>query len=489
MKIIFIIVDALRWDYLTHNGYSRPTTPNLDRIAKDSLVFNHAYATINQTDQSLTSIFSGTYPLTHGLERHAAFLTPERLESLNAWNLVYLPQILSQANYSTIGIDWLHRWHQWGFDWYQGRDDQAGRTRARRAAQRFPAAAAAAARFLRMLGGSWTALGTKPGVNAARATKIALEALESEPQDTFLLVHYWDAHLPYLPPYEYLNEMSTISLPGEQRDIRTIVNGLCKSEEYKEWAKKYVVRDAKTTGDLIRQYCSAVRSIDEQIGKIYRHLEDKGMLDETVLVITSDHGENLFEDGYFIEHSGVRERVIHVPLIVKLPHYSAAVIDQVVSHVDIVPTLADYLDLPHAQEFDGDSLIPLLASDDSAKSRAIYFQSRLEEGRWGIIDGRCKYVEDRHLQDHTCPYCENKHHPTAELYDLSDDYAEATDLVAALPNKARSMQMQLKDFGDHLIERKNQWGTAGHPEAGMKRYDQDEKTWMERRLKSLGYLD
>ncbi len=493
MKVIFVIIDCMRWDYISSNGYPRPTTPNIDRIAEQSCVFERAYAAINQTDQSLTSIFSGCYPITHGLEQTAASMSHRRLASLNAWRIQYLPVLLKEAGFVTLGVDWLDRWHRWGYDWYWGRDRRRGRWLLRQAFSPFAKMVLSMARHVQFRGSNVAQLVTmKPGVNAETATDWALKILERYYEsDVFLMLHYWDAHAPYdVKREELLDVMDRITLPGEDRNVRALIELLCKSKEYKKWALNYVIRDATTTGQLISQHCASLRTVDEQIGRIHEYLEGHCLSDQAVLVLTADHGENFFETERFIEHTGVRENVIRVPLIMRFPGVGPCQIDQVVSHVDLVPTLADYLGLQVSPWIDGLSLMSTMAEGQPLDREYVYFQSRLTEPNAcrGIVGERYKYFRRIQANASTCRYCNRLHAPPAELYDLINDEAERNNLAHGELELAKKLSMSL----DHLVERLSERSAliaSEKAEADDFVYDEKDRAEMERRLRGLGYLD
>lgn len=492
MKIIFIIVDAMRWDFMSGNGYPRPTTPNMDALAERSAVFERAYATINQTDMSLTSIFSGAYPLTHGLEQTAASTPLQQLNELNVWRIRYLPQLLQDAGFGTFGADWFDRWHQWGYDWYWSKHERRTLWLLRQIATQMPRLAGRMMRLLQRTKGSPALLSTKPGINAEEATSHAIRFLrERKKKDTYVMLHYWDAHVPYMPEaLAYLQEMKSTPISGEDQAVEAILERLCKSDLRKRWLKSNVVRDAETMGDLIQQYCSALRTVDDQIGRLCGFLTDNGLMEESVIVITADHGENFDENGYFFEHSGVAEHVMHVPLIINFPSATPVRIDDVVTHVDILPTLLEYLGLPIPDIIDGQSLLPLMAGNKLYLRDEIYFQSRLEDQMWGIIaDGKYKVVAYRENPIPTCHHCGKRHHEPLELYDLSADPAGIHSIATQSPDLADRLAHRLQETVGKLQARRDQEWQRQDSRSQVATYTAAEQMKLDRRLKDLGYIE
>ena len=106
---IIIVVDALRARNLSCYGYSMKTSPNIDELAKEGVLFEDAYCCINTTDPSLTTIFSGKHPSSHGILSHGVQITTEEVREFNKTGTILLPEILKSQGYTTIAIDWLGR--------------------------------------------------------------------------------------------------------------------------------------------------------------------------------------------------------------------------------------------------------------------------------------------------------------------------------------------------------------------------------------------
>lgn len=119
-NILFIVIDACRARNLGCYGYNKPTSPNIDRLAKEGVLFENAWACTNFTDVSLTSIFSGKYPISHGITAHGDQIREEHTQKLKRRNIKFLPEILKSKGYTTLAVDWLGRWHVKGYDYYSG---------------------------------------------------------------------------------------------------------------------------------------------------------------------------------------------------------------------------------------------------------------------------------------------------------------------------------------------------------------------------------
>ncbi len=119
-NIVFIVIDACRPDNLGCYGYSKNTSPNIDKIAGDGILFENAFSSVCVTDSSLTTMFSGRYPLTHGILAHGLDVTDRQIQDLGQSGTVFLPEILRGKGYTTLSVDWLGRWHTRGYDFYSG---------------------------------------------------------------------------------------------------------------------------------------------------------------------------------------------------------------------------------------------------------------------------------------------------------------------------------------------------------------------------------
>lgn len=117
-NILFIIIDALRVKNLSCYGYEKEVSPNIDDLATQGILFADVYSCINTTDPSLTTIFSGRYPLSHGILGHGARVTVEEINQFNSFGIQLLPEILKSHGYTTLAVDWLGRWHKRGYDYY-----------------------------------------------------------------------------------------------------------------------------------------------------------------------------------------------------------------------------------------------------------------------------------------------------------------------------------------------------------------------------------
>lgn len=322
-NVILISIDTLRADHLGCYDYDRPTTPNLDRLCEDSVVFSESIAHAPSTLHSHASILTSLIPHHHGAGWGGKTrLSPEALS---------LAEIAQQAGLATAAftgggqMDRIFGLDQ-GFDTYQ-----------------------------------------QPGAAHFYGTvKRASEWLETRPnRPFFLFLHTYETHHPYEPDQRFL-ELFEKDYSGDLPDQISV--GLLREINRKERPLE--------EGDLehiINTYDAEIRSMDEGLQHLIAFLQENSLYEDTMIVFTSDHGEEFGEHGRIGWHShSLYDELLKVPLIVKFPnqeHGGTRVEDQV-GGIDIAPTVLAALGLPAPEVFQGKDLTPL-AAGAGMESRAV----------------------------------------------------------------------------------------------------------------------
>ena len=221
MNVILIVIDALRVKNLGCYGFKDKVSPNIDKIAKEGVLFKNAFSCINATDPSLTTIFTGKYPMTHGIIKHGALVKREDIEKFYKTNRWTLAKILKSEGYKTLAVDWLGRWHRIGFDYYSGilRDKQYGKTR------EYKVKKEVILKFLISRLRQYPTLfrilkSTKYKLSGKRAKEVPKALIFGDAEIVteqakqlimkyyknkfFLFIHYWDTHAPYSVSYTHL---------------------------------------------------------------------------------------------------------------------------------------------------------------------------------------------------------------------------------------------------------------------------------------------
>jgi arylsulfatase A-like enzyme len=362
-RILLIGIDTLRPDHLGVMGYDRPTSPNLDALAAQSILLTDAVAPAPRTRPSFRTATTGRWPL-------AAITAPT------------LGATLTAAGFSTAGIVAnVHLSPMLGMsEGYQGWDYHDGDI-------------------------------------ASSQVDRSLSWLKSHrDEDSFLFVHFMDPHVFYLAPGRYRDRFTGGLSPG----------GI--SDRFNRWDIASRAEVAPLTAEeqafITARYDGELAWLDAQLARLIRGA--LALPGETLLILHSDHGEELWEHGGFEHNHSLYREVIGAMLWIRPPGgWSGGPhrIDAAASLADIAPTLYDLLDLPDPPPTDGTSLMPLLSDTPDTELLAALHDRPLPLGhmmfdteRWGVIQGDGKYIL------HTDSGRE-------ELYDHAADPDEQVDLA------------------------------------------------------------
>lgn len=381
-SIVLITIDTLRADHLGCYGYFRETSPGIDALAGEGILFERAYAPMSTTLPSHVSLMTSLNPLQHGVQGNFMHL---RTALTTSDELHTAAQIFARIGYTTAAFISCtplksHSGIAAGFEVY-GEPE----------------------RLLRA---------------AKETTDAALEWLaENEQRPVFLWLHYFDPHQPYEPPAEF-------------KDSFTGTKGL------RRFLKDRGVQVNERLIANNNQYDGSILSLDSQLQRLFGELKTRGLYDSSAIVFTADHGEGLGQHGW-VDHGPIYEEDIHVPLIIKLPGASSHRGERrtdLAALIDVLPTLVGALDLPisdqeHSQ-FTGRNLL------GGGSEREYVFSQRVARGRrWGpglkyaLTGTRWKYYHLTEGED--------------ELYDLGEDPAELENLIAEQPTLAQTMRLEL----------------------------------------------
>ncbi len=424
MNFVLISIDSLRADRLGCYGYPRPTSPNIDELAAQGVVFESCFAPGVPTQPSFTSLFTGQFPTTHGIVAHRGRWV------LDA-NAPFLPEILREHGYATAAVDNLANDHQnWflrGFETYINPRER----------------------------------GTFP--DCFQFNRPAIDWLRDSRRDPFfLMVHYWDPHTPYMPPMRYRD----LFYKGDP----TAGNGGSLDGFYRRplmdwWVPKWLDRMAAgwpgaagpqiTDIDFVRsQYDAEVRCADDGVAQLVGELDALGILDETAVIIFGDHGEELGTHGIFFDHHGLYESNIQVPLVVKWPGASGGVrVSSLVQHVDLAPTVLAAAGLPPCEEMDGRSLRDAVEGKGDLEDGGLLLTEECTwMAKWALREEGWKLIVAREADFYG--------KPERELYDLNSDSEEQHNLVESEPDRVRDMETRLEDL---LAERLARAGRTDDP--------------------------
>lgn len=449
-NVILIVIDALRARNLGCYGYSKNTSLNIDKLADEGILFKNAFSTTNATDSSITSLFSGKYPLSHGINTHAEQVTKDIVHKFEKSGIKFLQEILKKRGYKTVSIDYLNRWYKRGFDKCLPNTTESISILENILMKFFDNSPLkiklSMIKFQNKIFKNGIVKGEKFTDIAVR--NIIDFAKIKEP--FFLFIHYWDVHLPYDPPKNFLKFFSEqeYNQKLELKKIINKINGIWGSR------LKIFTENLKTTNEMLARYDACIKYVDQQIGKIIDTLKQYHIFDDTIIIITSDHGESLVEHGIYFDHHGLYDESIHVPLIIKLPKKMFSNrIDAFVQHIDIVPTILDTINIPFKDNFDGVSLLPMINNGVDIRD-FIFAEESYTQKKKCIRTKEYKYISSETKMDAICRYCGITHGGNEELYNLINDPKETKNILSEKPEIVKELKNKLISFIDYLIDKK-----------------------------------
>ena len=347
-NVVFILVDALRADHLGCYGYHRETSPVMDRLAAQSFRFANCFSQGNRTELSVGSLFTSLYPSMHHVRQRgdrASILAAERET---------LAESMRDAGLTTVSLannPFVKR--EWGLG--QGFDTLVEFHTGYSALRPY--------QYLRKLG-FYESPDSAYKIASTRAEFIIDEALGQlsrlEDSPFFLYIHFMDVHHPYLPPYPY--DSAWITEGAYTGDLRRLWD-----DNWGSFNKLPCEEEVLAPAELLRiidLYDGAIKYVDHEIGRLLNELASRGLTDNTLVIITADHGAEFMEHGdIFHKTQFLYDEVTHVPLIVHLPGQSQGETrEQIVRHIDLMPTLQDVFGVPMSDVAEGQSLLPILTT-------------------------------------------------------------------------------------------------------------------------------
>ncbi|UCF34917.1 MAG: sulfatase [Phycisphaerales bacterium] len=442
-NVILISIDTLRADHLSTYGYFRKTSPILDRLAAQSIVFDQAFTPMSHTLPAHVSMVTGMHPATHNV------LT-------NGWQYTgsfpTLAERLGQLGYARAGFVSgfpLNRdcGMARGFDVYEdtGRDEQ----------------------------------GHIPKIPGDLATARAIEWLKRRPKSPiFLFLHYFDPHTPFFVPP---NTQRPFSVDQPLREYMQAL-GVADVDINDIFVRGAVQLNYQAVPDLaaaINEYDNQVHHVDRLIGHTLTALGRLGYLRNAFLIVTSDHGEGLGQHHYYSHGLYLYEEQLRVPLIVRRfgGNWPAKRIPSTVSPLDLVPTVLELLGQPEDPQLHGRSLLPLITGTEQAPAgRWLLAQRRKFPGdklqTWGRFASEMPLRAVRG-DDNLKYFLEGD--GTEQLYDLATDPLETENLAARRPGDCERLRALLEGLQTRY--------ESAAIEAGE---EMDEETM--RALRSLGYV-
>lgn len=430
-NIVLITIDALRADHLSCYGYGRNTSPNIDNIAEKGIIFSNAFAPSSWTAPSVVSLLTSVYPINHGVIHGVGYKKNQTLHVQEVFSdqLFSLAEILKAQGYTTFGVaSNLHLGEQFGFG--RGFD------------------------YFKCL----------PFLAAPQVNKTVFSWKDEirHAEKFFLWIHYFDPHHYYHERSPWIADYTSPALTKELELFK------------KSWGElKQLIpvfkKDPQTLSNLIALYDSEINFVDSSIGELFQTFE---LDNNTLIVITSDHGEEFLEKDQLGHGSNLFGETINIPLIVKLPQrFQKTEIKRHVSLLDVTPTILQSIDIKPPEQTLGKSLLQtndllfwlkkILLRSDTIK----YNFSEMDTSSTlkAIITPEWKYIYDYKRE-------------SGKLYNIQVDPLELHDLV----NKR-------VEESSHLKERLFRWVSTAKKYPTRKQ-DFQLTSEEKEKLKGLGYI-
>jgi len=424
LNLVLISLDTTRADHLSLYGYPLATTPNLDRFARSSLVFEQARTVVPLTGPSHASVFTSLYPHRHGAFRNGVRLKEDRTT---------LAEILLARGYQTAAFvsGWTMRGTISGLNQGFLRYDDSFPTRYKVVNRE------------------------RLAEDTVEAVRVSLDQHPLRPP-FFLFVHFFDPHAPYRhhPGIRELLEIQAQALPPERREPKALA------------------------------YDSELAYLDLHLGALLQMLRLRGMLEETAVLIFSDHGESLGEHGYWGHGRKVYEQTLRVPIVLHAPGWfpEGRRVRDPVTTLDLLPTLLTLLGVPRPPDLtvEGRDLALRLRTGEPLPEERLYFETFK-----GTLKRFTKYFA-RQVPEHPSylgcvegpfKFILQPEASLLEIYNLDADAAETQNLADRSPGRWQGTDPA------PLLRSWYQEGRNRKPHRTVLSRDEIEQ------LKSLGYVE
>jgi arylsulfatase A-like enzyme len=437
--VIIISMDTTRADQFGFMGNRLVQTPRLDAIAAESIVLTDCMAVAPTTLASHTSLFTGKYPHHHG--------TPRNGYMVNRDNIM-LAEILKEAGFTSAGFAGSFALDR-RFDFAQGFDtyDQT---------------------FDVLVGDGGADENQRRAEKVTNAVVAYLDA-QGVPDRLFLFAHYFDPHSPYAAPAPFHSMYHSKGEPGLSPAIE-IDEHFEADQGHEQIGRR-----------LITQYAAEISYMDFHIGRLFDELRRRGILDEAILLVTSDHGESLMEHPRSFSHGYlVYQATMHSVGVIRLPggEGGGRRIEEPVSSIDLLPTLLDILGISPPPGIDGEA-IPLGMTDDALPQRTRFGQATRPRKRHETDPRWMNILKARYIRSGRHKFIQTPYLGTEELYDLESDPSEQRNLLQAPSPETLEIAARLRT-------ELTAWAESADPLPT--RFEPSQRDETRERLKSLGYL-
>lgn len=480
-NVILISMDTVRADHLSLYGYERDTTPNLKKLSQEATLYSNAIATSNMTLPSHASIFTGLYSRSHGTHHVFETQNPSDDNSGVSYEWAHnmplddkfntLAEILSEKGYRTMAVvanqgylGHSYRLDQ-GFQHYDYRTPVPFLGRFRGGVHSFYLRQSIHTILSQFIHSSDYDMAFRSAYEINNEVFTLLDKIKKS-ERFFLFINYMDPHFPYTPPPPYDN-----LFPGKDETYT--------SSQFVAMEKQVMKLERKITGKerrhIVSQYDGGIAYVDFHIRELIKKLKKTELYENSIIIITSDHGEAFGERDFIQHENSVYQNEVHVPLLIRYPGAGQGkVVDKVVSGVDIMPTVLDILNYEIPGNLQGISLLKpehlddrIVMSESFSSRKKLKWHKRFYNTERAVFSGRMKLITSTLKEQ--------------EFYDISTD-----------PNETRNIYSKNADVAVDLEALLNQWIANVKEESPYlkgsvvphNKIDQDTLD----RLKALGYI-
>ena len=441
-SIILIVVDTLRADYLGCYGFDGEISPRIDELAAESVVFENCSSHAPWTTPSMASMMTSLLPQAHGVAQ-----SPEAPQDYHEWrrqrtsavpdSAITLAEVLRDRGYRTgafVSNAFLS--HDLGFSQgFDVFDDSANKNRRHEAPEVLEPA------------GRW------------------LDSALVSRHPFFLYIHLMDVHGPYDSPEGDFNAVRESPGLGEGQNLS--IKEFDRIQPYLRRPQWTRMRHGKKLRTWRGRYAAGVHAADGHLGQLLRRLRQEERWQNTVVVLTADHGEALFDHGGWDHGFSLFKHQLHVPLLIRYPggKRGGTRVSDVVRLVDLMPTLIKMADAEVPPTATGSDLAPLTRLAAGVEPPRVVFASSIKNrpGRSSVTVGRYKLIADADGGK-------------TRLFDLISDPGELLDIASVRPDVVRDLKVRLLD------ELMTIAANAPEPEVTAELTDEEVE-----RLRELGY--
>jgi len=448
-NIILMTVDSLRPDHLGFMDYKKNISPNIDKLAKESNVFTQAFAVGPVTPHSLPSLLTSTYPLD--------FQGPRKIERPRKMISEVLKEkgFLTAAFHSNAYLSDFFGYNR-GWNYFEDiippydSDLSVGKVSIKKAIFRelvsllgkpslalFPELTFRIRYLMYKLGILRTTPKETPNANFVNGiVKDFVSAVKDEKKPFFAWVHYMDIHLPYLPYDCYFKERTLTYSELVSKELSGFLSKKYRSRgNFVKFSKKYI----ENTIDF---YDQGIKYLDEQIGDLMDFLKRENVYQNSVIIFTSDHGDEFLEHHGGGHTSNLYNENLKVPLLIKIPEENERKINKKVSLIDLSSTICGLVGISLNPAFKGKNLF-------DSKKNIIFHQTAINQKEgWNASLTEIEKIENCKIacQSINWKYILNHSNKKEELYNLIQDPKEQNNLAETETEILSQMRKKVKEF-------------------------------------------